>query len=160
MTATPLEVFKDRLHRPDGDGDHDSDLRHDEAALADGFRPTDVGNAARLVAAADGKIRYAHEWGKWLVYRDGVWVIDTAEALVTEQAKDVARRLFKQAITLPSNHEVASSILAPGSVVCPSTHRVATPVRVRRRSERHARGAADDVPGRVVWSMWTTLTAR
>ncbi len=92
----------DGLYREDAVDD--ALLRHEldeEAALPDGFRPTDVGNAARLVAAANGKIRYAAQWSKWLVYRDGVWAIDSSEAMITELAKSVAQRLFKMAITLP-----------------------------------------------------------
>ena len=71
-------------------------------ALADGFRPTDAGNAARLVSAADGRIRFVHAWGKWLVYREGAWTEDAKDALVTEQAKEVSRRLFRCAVDLPA----------------------------------------------------------
>jgi hypothetical protein len=70
------------------------------AVLADGFRPTDVGNADRLVAAAAGRIRYGHAWGRWIVYRDGRWIVDTGDTLVTETAKQVARRMFRCAVDL------------------------------------------------------------
>jgi putative DNA primase/helicase len=69
-------------------------------ALADGFRPTDVGNAERLAAAGAGQIRYVRAWQKWIVYRDGCWIIDTGEALIGELAKEVARRLFARAVRL------------------------------------------------------------
>src|SRR5262249_3424238 len=69
-------------------------------ALADGFRATDVGNAERLVAITDGHIRFVHAWAKWIVYTDGRWLIDPADALVTETAKQVARRLFWEALNL------------------------------------------------------------
>jgi putative DNA primase/helicase len=69
-------------------------------ALPDGFRPTDVGNASRLVASSDGRLRYVHAWAKWLVYDAGRWNIDTGDALVTEHAKQVARRLFHVAADL------------------------------------------------------------
>jgi putative DNA primase/helicase len=68
--------------------------------LADGHRPTDVGNADRLVAAADGCIRYVHAWSRWIVYRDGRWIIDTGDALITEIAKQVPRRMLDRAVTL------------------------------------------------------------
>jgi putative DNA primase/helicase len=71
-------------------------------ALSDGFRPTDAGNAARLVSAADGRIRFVHAWGKWLVYSEGRWIEDAKDALVTEQAKEVSRRLFRAAVDLPA----------------------------------------------------------
>ena len=51
-------------------------------ALIDGFRPTDQGNALRLIRLADGRIRYVHLWGKWIVYSDGRWNIDFKEALI------------------------------------------------------------------------------
>jgi putative DNA primase/helicase len=41
-----------------------------------------------------------HAWSKWIVYSDGRWVIDHGDTLVTETAKNVARRLFKLAVTL------------------------------------------------------------
>lgn len=68
--------------------------------LADGFRPSDVGNADRLAAVADGHIRFVHAWTKWLVYRDGCWRLDHGEALVTDLAKRVAAQLFSSAISL------------------------------------------------------------
>jgi putative DNA primase/helicase len=88
-----------------GEGDHPAD---ELAALADGFRPTDVGNANRLVAAADGSIRYVHAWGRWLVYNDGRWIIDSNDALVTEKAKQVPRRLLELAVTLDSKERDAT----------------------------------------------------
>lgn len=77
--------------------DHNREVHGRElhAALPDGQRATDVGNAARLLKIADGKLRHVHAWGKWLVYRDSQWVIDEGDVLVTEQAKGVARQLFR-----------------------------------------------------------------
>lgn len=69
-------------------------------ALDDGFRPTDVGNADRLVAAAAGRARFVHAWQKWIVYTDGRWAIDTGDALVTELAKLVPRVMFARAARL------------------------------------------------------------
>lgn len=66
-------------------------------ALGDGHRPTDVGNANRLAAVADGRIRYVDQWGKWLVYEDGVWHIDAGNVRVTGWAKRVPREMFKRA---------------------------------------------------------------
>lgn len=83
--------------------DRDVQVVDDANTLADGFRATDVGNASRLIAAAGRRLRYAHEWSKWLVYQNGVWVIDSSEALVTEQAKAVARNLFRLAADLPGD---------------------------------------------------------
>ena len=70
------------------------------SALADGHRATDAGNSARLSGLAEGKIRYVHAWGKWIVYRDGRWRIDNTDALITEIAKAVPRHMFSQSIDL------------------------------------------------------------
>lgn len=73
----------------------------DTAAIApDGYRLTDAGNSRRLVDLCPGCFKYAHAWDRWLVYRHGVWMIDENNALITEQAKGVARGLFKLAITI------------------------------------------------------------
>lgn len=68
--------------------------------LADGYHASDVGNAARLVDAADGTIRHVLAWGKWLVWQDGRHVVDSSEALITEKAKQVADRLLRLAAGL------------------------------------------------------------
>jgi putative DNA primase/helicase len=60
----------------------------------DGHRATDVGNAARLLDQAGGRLRYVHAWGKWIVYQRGRWTLDENDALVTEQGKRVAKSLF------------------------------------------------------------------
>jgi P4 family phage/plasmid primase-like protien len=63
----------------------------------DGQRPTDVGNANRLLRHGGGRIRYVHAWGKWIVYQDGRWIIDEKDALVTEMAKQVPKGLYRLA---------------------------------------------------------------
>jgi putative DNA primase/helicase len=72
----------------------------DLGSLDDGYRPTDVGNAGRLVRAGEGRIRHVRAWGKWLVYADGRWIVDTNDTLVTELAKSVPRDLFGRAARL------------------------------------------------------------
>ncbi len=62
--------------------------------LPDGYRATDVGNAARLLMQAGGRLHYVHAWGKWVVYQRGRWTLDENDALVTEQGKRVAIALF------------------------------------------------------------------
>jgi len=73
----------------------DDDVR--AFTFPDGHRPTDVGNAARLLRVAGRRLRYVHAWGKWLVYQRGRWIIDEKDALVTEIAKQVAKGLFELA---------------------------------------------------------------
>ena len=71
-----------------------------DLALVDGFRPTDQGNALRLIRLADSRIRYVHRWGKWIVYEDGRWILDFKEALIGALAADVPRGLFTVAADL------------------------------------------------------------
>jgi hypothetical protein len=78
----------------------------EEGALPDGHRATDVGNAARLLHLADGKLRHVHAWGKWLVYQNGRWIIDENDVLVTEHAKGVARRLFKMTADITGDKDL------------------------------------------------------
>jgi P4 family phage/plasmid primase-like protien len=94
--------------------------QHQELALADGHRATDVGNADRLAALADGHIRYVHAWSKWIVYTDGVWQIDTSDALITELAKVVARKMFRQAAALAGDQRDAMWKWAKRSETTPS----------------------------------------
>jgi P4 family phage/plasmid primase-like protien len=79
-------------------------------ALPDGHRATDVGNAARLLELADGNLRHAHTWGKWLVYRRGRWIIDENDVLVTEFAKRVARHLFKLTASVNDNKDLRERV--------------------------------------------------
>ncbi|HTY35128.1 phage/plasmid primase, P4 family [Mycobacterium sp.] len=78
-------------------GPTDSDDSIRAFKFPDGHRPTDIGNAARLLAHAGHQLRYVHAWGKWLVYQRGRWIIDEKDALVTEIAKQVAKGLFELA---------------------------------------------------------------
>jgi putative DNA primase/helicase len=77
-----------------------------EGALPDAHRATDVGNAARLLEVANGRLRHVHAWGKWIVYRDGRWVIDEGDVLVTEHAKGVARRLIKMTADITGDKDL------------------------------------------------------
>jgi putative DNA primase/helicase len=83
--------------QPDGDPGPDEAPDGDRIRafkVPDGHRPTDVGNANRLLQHAGGRIGYVHAWGKWIVYQRGRWIIDEKDALVTEAAKQVARGLY------------------------------------------------------------------
>jgi P4 family phage/plasmid primase-like protien len=87
----------------------DDTSKHDDDHIRafkfpDGHRPTDVGNAARLLRAAGHRLRYVHAWGKWLVYLHGRWIVDEKDALVTEIAKQVAKGLFELAAKTAHNN--------------------------------------------------------
>lgn len=96
------EIQPEREHHPEwvasvARGERDTDEVY---ALADGQRPTDVGNANRLVAVADGHVRYVAEWGRWIVYDEGVWHIDSGNVRMNGWGKRVARKIFADAALL------------------------------------------------------------
>lgn len=90
-SSTTIEV-EEPLPEPAKDGSC--------AVLPDGFRATDSANSTRLARLAQGHIRYVHAWGKWIVYEGGAWRIDNGDALITELAKGVPRRMFGSSIDL------------------------------------------------------------
>ena len=100
-----------------------------EQVLADGFRPTDAGNAERLVAAAEGTIRYVPAWSKWLVYVDGAWTDDADQARVGEIAKRVARRLFEVAVEQDGEQRRRT---VRHAMACEKAHTIANMVRLAR----------------------------
>jgi len=63
---------------------------------ARGFALTDMGNAARLVAAHGQDLRYCGAWGKWLVW-DGVRWSPDDKLQVMVKAKAVALGIFDEA---------------------------------------------------------------
>ena len=98
----------------------------------DGQRPTDIGNAARLLRHADGRLRYVHAWGKWIVYQHGRWIIDEKDALVTEIAKQVPKGLFELAAkTAFTNPEDAKPIW-PWALKSCASGTIAAMVRLAR----------------------------
>ena len=42
-----------------------------EGVAPDGLRLTDAGNAQRFVNLSRGRVRYVHQWGRWIVYNKG-----------------------------------------------------------------------------------------
>ncbi len=86
----PTSRFGYTSASPRGTGHSDDDL----GVAPDGYRLTDTGNAQRFVDHAAGQVRYVHQWGRWIVYRSGRWIIDGNDALVTEAAKAVPRALM------------------------------------------------------------------
>lgn len=101
-----------------------------QGALPDGFRPTDVGNAERFVAHTEGHVRYVGTWGKYVVYREGRWVIDTSEALVTELAKGVARDMLRLAVDI-DNKDQRDTLIAHARR-CESANAIASMLRLGR----------------------------
>ncbi len=59
---------------------------------------TDLGNAARLVAAHGERLRFCHHFGKWFVWDGRRWAEDQT-GQVMRLAKDAARAIFAEAAT-------------------------------------------------------------
>jgi putative DNA primase/helicase len=74
-------------------------VNYDGPRLADGHRASDVGNGDRLVAAADGRLRYVRLWRKFICYHDGVWIVDVGDVLAREWAKRTVHNIFRNAVT-------------------------------------------------------------
>jgi putative DNA primase/helicase len=108
---------------------------HDEADTAavapDGYRLTDAGNARRLVDLCPGCFRYAHAWGRWIVYGPGVWAIDANDALITEWAKGVARGLFRLAAE-PELHKEEREKVFTAAIRAESSGAIAAMVKLAR----------------------------
>lgn len=89
----------------------DTEQTRDVSALADAFRATDAGNALRLVAVADGHVRYVRRWGKFIVYDEGVWKLDVRDVLVVGWAKRVTRAMFEFAVRSELDSELRDPML-------------------------------------------------
>jgi len=79
----------------------DPDYEEQREMAPDGLRLTDTGNAQRFINLSKGRVRYVHQWGRWIVYNKGRWNVDANDALVTEMAKAVSVGLMKM---IPEAH--------------------------------------------------------
>src|SRR5438046_4840905 len=43
---------------------------------------TDAGNATRFIKRHGANVRYCHPWQKWLVFREGYWMIDETGEII------------------------------------------------------------------------------
>jgi P4 family phage/plasmid primase-like protien len=66
-----------------------------EGVASDGYRLTDAGNAGRFTHLCGGRVRYVRSWGKYIAYKNGVWLVDPQDAMVTEFAKEVSREMIR-----------------------------------------------------------------
>lgn len=106
----------------------------DAAAASDGYRLTDAGNALRLVAFAAGHLRYVHAWGRWIVYQGGRWQVDAGDALATDHAKRVARKILAAAATA-ANPDERKRLFAWG-IRSESSGAIASMIRLARGDRR------------------------
>jgi putative DNA primase/helicase len=59
----------------------------------------DVGNAERFIAQHHGMVRYIPEWGRWIVWEDMRWVVDSHDLRLMTLAKSTVRDVFLEAAT-------------------------------------------------------------
>jgi putative DNA primase/helicase len=68
---------------------------------------TDLGNAQRLVDRHGLNLRYVVEWGKWLIWRDGRWNVDTSFE-IERLAKETVEAMWREADKLASDDDRTS----------------------------------------------------
>ena len=130
VTAAPADTCP-----PSVDPETGEIVDSDDVGVAfDGYRLTESGNASRLIDIANGRLRYVHKWGRWIVYRGGRWDIDAGDALVTEQAKKVAKKLLAQAATMADSDE--RKRLFTWALKSESSGAVASMIRLARGDHR------------------------
>jgi putative DNA primase/helicase len=66
------------------------------------YHHTDLGNAKRLVDRHGLNLRYVVEWGKWLIWQDGRWQVDS-NFQVVRLAKETIEALWYEARKLASD---------------------------------------------------------
>jgi putative DNA primase/helicase len=140
------ETFRDGRNtgKPETD-DETTDSEHDKRTrtettdddskafrLPDGHRATDTGNSNRLLEAANGRIRYVHAWGKWIVYLDGHWIVDEKDALVTEKAKHVAKKLFNLAAEVAATDPDAAKPIWAWALKSSTSSHIAAMIKLAR----------------------------
>jgi P4 family phage/plasmid primase-like protien len=114
----------------DDPGDEEDSIR--AFKFPDGHRPTDVGNANRLLQHAGGRIRYVHAWGKWIVYQGGRWIVDEKDALVTETAKQVAKGLYQLAAKTAATEPDEAKLIWAWALKSDTSGHIAAMIRLAR----------------------------
>lgn len=66
---------------------------------------TEAANALRLVERYGTSLRYAVEWGEWLVWRDGRWMRDTGSVVTQDMAIKVMRDLWARVADADNDHD-------------------------------------------------------
>ena len=91
MTAWDKAV---RLARPPTPTKPPAPPKPDQPPAA--FRPTDMGNAERMVATHGADLRHCTAWGKWLVWDEARWREDDTDE-VSRRAKSTVRAIGAEA---------------------------------------------------------------
>jgi putative DNA primase/helicase len=73
----------------------------------DGIANTDSGNALRLVAHYGEKLRYCHEWERWLIWNGALWQTDKHEQIMTH-ARQIPRIISDEAAKATSDDRTAA----------------------------------------------------
>lgn len=107
-----LEELENRLR-----GDKQTFLQRVESI----YNPTDLGNAKRLVAQHNEKIRFCFAWKKWLIWDGKAWHVDN-DGQILRLAKDVVKRIYEEASTITDTQQRQS--IAKWAVSSESEHRL------------------------------------
>ena len=68
------------------------------------FKPSDLGNAERLVAKHGSDLRYCHAWNKWLNWKGSHWEIDNTGE-IERKAKNTIRGMYLDAANLQNEDQ-------------------------------------------------------
>ena len=82
---------------------------------------TDVGNAERFEAMHGHKVRFVHEWGRWLLYTGTHWQLDS-RGHIQELAKDTFMAMYKDAAACKKKEDREQ--LARHALSCESAYRL------------------------------------
>ena len=79
-----------------------SSASSDSSKAGGPHRHTDYGNAERLIDRHGHDLHYLYAWGKWLVWDDCRWALDTTGE-VDRRAKDTVRSIYAEASRAPDD---------------------------------------------------------
>ncbi|WP_258189611.1 primase C-terminal domain-containing protein, partial [Candidatus Hakubella thermalkaliphila] len=81
-----------------------NEIKKDPYEQTRGFKPTDYGNAERLVAAHGQDIKYCWDWHKWLTWTGTQWREDDTPGVI-QRAKKTVRSIYGEAARINDDKE-------------------------------------------------------
>jgi putative DNA primase/helicase len=97
------------------------------------YKPTDLGNAERLVNRHGADLLYVPVWG-WMVHDDHRWVRDEGDIRVTRLATETVRAIYQEAASEPDSDRRAS--LSKHAIASERAARINAMVSLARADKR------------------------
>lgn len=85
------------------------------------YHLTDLGNSDRFADRYKDRVRYCHEWGKWLSWDGRKWLVDDTGS-IERGGKEVVRDLYTEALTIDDLDRRKKMI--GFALACESDHRI------------------------------------